>query len=86
MDGVHQSGQGEWGYCSDSCPISEGVVTPAATTPPPPVAPGVVGDCGLYSAREVAMLIQSFSACGRVRRTSKIINGETAEVCEGLSK
>ena len=48
VGGVHQAGQGEWGYCSEDCPVSEGVETPPATTPPPTVAPGVVGDCGWY--------------------------------------
>ena len=46
--GVHQAGQGQWGYCSQDCPVSDGVETPPATVPPPTVAPGVVGDCGLY--------------------------------------
>jgi len=66
VNGIHQVGQGEWGYCSVSCPLSEGVTTPAPTTPPPTVAPGVADFCD----------------CGKVKRNTRIINGQTAEINE----
>ena len=46
VGGVHQSGQGEWGYCSPSCPLSAGLTTQPPATPPPTVAPGIAAGCG----------------------------------------
>ena len=66
VDGIHQSGKDEWGYCNSICPLSSGVTTLAPTTPPPTVAPGIAAEC----------------QCGVTKRSSKIINGEEAEVNE----
>jgi len=66
VDGVHQSGQGEWGYCSKHCPLSAGVSTSAPTTPPPTVSPGVAYGCD----------------CGKVNRKTRVINGQATEVNE----
>ena len=46
VGGVHQSGQGEWGYCSPACPLSAGLTTQPPATPPPAVAPGIAAGCG----------------------------------------
>lgn len=66
VNGVHQSGQGQWGYCSKSCPLSSGVTTNAPTTPPPTVSPGIAYGCD----------------CGKVNRRTRIINGQATEVNE----
>lgn len=66
VNGVHQSGQGEWGYCSKYCPLSSGVSTSAPTTPPPTVSPGVAYGCD----------------CGKVRRQTRVISGQATEVNE----
>ena len=66
VNGVHQAGKGEWGYCNPACLLSSGVTTLAPTTPPPTVASGIAAGC----------------RCGLPTRSSKIINGEESEVSE----
>ena len=66
INGVHQGGKGEWGYCHASCPLATGMSTPSQTTPPPTVAPGIAAGC----------------KCGKVRKHSRIISGEETEVNE----
>ena len=66
VNGIHQTGKGEWGYCNSVCPLSSGVTTIEPTTPPPTVAPGIAAGC----------------QCGVPNRSTKIINGTETELNE----
>ena len=66
VNGVHEAGKGEWGFCSTSCPLSSGVTTLSPTTPPPTISPGTAAGC----------------QCGKARRSQKIINGVETEINE----
>ena len=66
VNGTHQSGAGEWGYCSDSCHLASGVTIPAPAPPPPTIAPGIAGGC----------------SCGLPAKTVKVIDGVETEVNE----
>jgi len=66
VDGVHQTGKGEWGYCDPACPLASGVSTPPPTTPHPNPHPGIAYGCD----------------CGKARRGTRIINGRPTEVNE----
>ena len=66
VNGMHQSGREEWGFCSPSCPMASGASTSAPTTPPPTISPGIAAGC----------------ECGQARKSQKIINGVQTEVNE----
>ena len=66
VNGTHQSGVGEWGYCSNTCPLASGVTPVPEPTPPLTIAPGIAGGC----------------RCGLLYKTMKVINGVETEVNE----
>jgi len=56
VSGVHQSGQGEWGICSSSCPLSDGVEYKPEPIPPT-VSPGVAASCDCGKKKQGTKII-----------------------------